>query len=620
MLKVIKAVIDFFTYKPHSNINRGGYTHSRQRDQSFYNLGVHDDQQNNNERVDWQQILNRAKQEGSYFFQQNQEGNCKVSDAGGQLDNFSPTGTIKPTIIVKKRNRRNKNVISTQQTQIDEEDIDLIKNGMVALNIDVNMEYVKYRFSVPKNQDIVIREFNVAKRFKAFLVFVDGMMDKTVINQFVLPQLMDDGNFREFNQGDILDYIVRNVVSVYQVTKLREYDRIIPQILNGVTALFIDGCNEALLIESRGFEKRSIEAPRTENVIRGPQEGFTENLRTNLSLLRRIIKNEKLITEMLPVGDKNKINCALVYLEDTADPELVKEVKRRIRNIRHDFVESSGMLEQLIEDNPFMLFPQVISTERPDRAASFIMEGQVVIVCEGSPFVIAVPVTFFHLLHSSEDTMLRWQYGAFIRLTRFIGVLVAALVPGLWMALVQFHSEMIPTPLLLSILKMREAVPFPVVVEVLTMEVAFELIREGGIRVPGLIGQTLGIIGALILGQAAVAAGLVSPILIIIVAITGIGNFVIPNYSLAMAIRIVRFFFILMGTVLGFYGISVGLTILMVLTCSMKSFGVPFLTPFTPKTKRSSDLIVRKPLYEEVVTEDYMDAVNRESGVYPKKR
>lgn len=619
MSKVIKAVIDLFTYKPRFNIDMGEYTDSKQKDQSFYNFGGHDGQQNNNKGVDWQQILKQAKQEGSYFLQQNQEGNCKVSDAGRQLDNFS-TGTIKPTIIIRKRNRRKKSATSAQQTQIDEKDIDLIKNGMVASSIIVNMEYVKYRFSVPKNQDIVIREFNVAKRFKAFLVFVEGMMDKTVINQFVLPQLMDDDNFKEFNQGDILDYIVRNVISVYQVTKLKEYDRIIPQILNGVTALFIDGCNEALLIESRGFEKRSIEAPRTENVIRGPQEGFTENLRTNLSLLRKIIKSEKLITEILPVGNKNKINCAVVYLDDTADPELIKEVKRRIRNVRHDFVESSGMLEQLIEDNPFMLFPQVISTERPDRAASFIMEGQVVIVCEGSPFVIAVPVTFFHLLHSSEDTMLRWQYGTFIRLTRFIGVLVAALVPGLWMALVQFHSEMIPTPLLLSILKMREAVPFPVVVEMLAMEVAFELIREGGIRVPGLIGQTLGIIGALILGQAAVAAGLVSPILIIIVAITGIGNFVIPNYSLAMAIRIVRFFFILMGTVLGFYGISVGLTILMVLTCSMKSFGVPFLTPFTPKTKRNSDLIVRKPLYKEMVAEDYIDAASRKSGLYPKKR
>ena len=187
------------------------------------------------------------------------------------------------------------------------------------------------------------------------------------------------------------------------------------------------------------------------------------------------------------------------------------------------------------------------------------------------------------------------------------------------MALVQFHSEMIPTPLLLSILKMREAVPFPVVVEVLLMEVAFELIREGGIRVPGLIGQTLGIIGALILGQAAVAAGLVSPILIIIVAITGIGNFVIPNYSLAMAVRIIRFFFIFMGAVLGFYGISIGLTILLALTCSMKSFGVPFLAPFAPKTRRSSDLIVRKPLYKQSVTGNYLDTVSRRSGLYHKR-
>ncbi|MCM8900274.1 spore germination protein [Caldicoprobacter algeriensis] len=614
MPNILRAVIDLFTYKPLQKFATEEYL--GEESQPPKNGGGNDGQDNASEGIDWQKIL---KQADDKQVQQNNQGNCRTAGAGGQA-NGTVTGTVKPTVVIRRRNRQKKRAgQSSQWRGLEKRDVDLIKNGMVASNIDVNMEYIRQRFSVPKNQDIVIREFNVAKRLKAFLVFVDGMMDKTVINQFVLPQLMDEGNFKEFSQGDVMDYIIRNVISIYQVTRIKEYSRIIPQILNGVTALFVDGCSEALLIESRGFEKRNIEAPRTENVIRGPQEGFTENLRTNLSLLRKIIKSENLITEILPVGNKNRINCALVYLDDTADPELVQEVKRRIRNIKYDFVESSGMLEQLLEDNPFMLFPQVISTERPDRAASFIMEGQVVIVCEGSPFVMAVPVTFFHLLHSSEDTMLRWQYGTFIRLTRFIGVLIASLVPGLWMALVQFHSEMIPTPLLLSILKMREAVPFPVVVEVLLMEIAFELIREGGIRVPGLIGQTLGIIGALILGQAAVAAGLVSPILIIIVAITGIGNFVIPNYSLAMAIRIVRFFFIFMGAVLGFYGISVGLTILLVLTCSMKSFGVPFLAPFTPKTRRSSDLILRKPLYKELVAGDYMDTVSRRSGLYPKR-
>ncbi|SFQ22698.1 spore germination protein [Caldicoprobacter faecalis] len=614
MPNILKAVIDLFTYKPPQKFKAEEY--SQDQSQSSENAEGNDSQENTSEEIDWQKILRQADDQQTR--ENNQVSGSAANTSKQAKDGAASTG--RPAVVIRRRNRQKKGAgQGSQGAGIDERDIALIKNGMVAPNIAVNIEYVKQKFSVPKNQDIVIREFNVAKRIKAFLVFVDGMMDKTVINQFVLPQLMDTANFKDFSQEDILDYIIRNVISIYQVSRIKEYSKIIPQILNGVTALFIDGCNEALLIESRGFEKRSIEAPRTENVIRGPQEGFTENLRTNLSLLRKIIKSEKLITEILPVGNKNRINCALVYLDDTADPELVKEVKRRIRNIKYDFVESSGMLEQLLEDNPFMLFPQVISTERPDRAASFIMEGQVVIVCEGSPFVIAVPVTFFHLLHSSEDTMLRWQYGMFIRLTRFLGVLIASLVPGLWMALVQFHSEMIPTPLLLSILKMREAVPFPVVVEVLLMEVAFELIREGGIRVPGLIGQTLGIIGALILGQAAVAAGLVSPILIIIVAITGIGNFVIPNYSLAMAIRIIRFFFIFMGAVLGFYGISVGLTILLALTCSMKSFGVPFLAPFTPKTRRSSDLIVRKPLYKQPVTGNYLDTVSRRSGLYHKR-
>lgn len=490
-------------------------------------------------------------------------------------------------------------------------DMQTVINNMVAFKLAVNIEFIKEKFNMPKNQDIIIREFNVAQKIEACLVFVEGMADKTIINQFVLPQLMNPEYFKNFSGDCPLDYIVKNVVSINQVTQKKEFEKIITQVLNGVTALFIDGCEECLLIESRGFEKRTIDKPQTETVVKGSQEAFNENLRTNLTLIRRIIKNENLITEIMPVGKTNNVNCAVVYLDGVANPTLIKEVEKRLKNIDADFVAGDGMLEQLVEDNSFMLLPQFIDTERPDRAASFIMEGQVVIISEGAPFAFAVPVTFFHLFHTSEDTMLRWQYGTFLRFIRCLGIMLAILLPGMYVALTLYHDEMIPTPLLMSIISGRENVPFPSIIEILMMEVAFDLIREGGIRIPGVIGQTLGIIGALILGQAAVAAGLVSPVLIIIVAISGLGSFSIPNYSLSLAIRIIRFLFIFLGAAFGFYGISIGITIIGAWACSMKSFGVPFFSPIAPKTKANPDIFIRQPIWKQKMRPDYLNTPNR---------
>jgi len=494
------------------------------------------------------------------------------------------------------------------------------ENGCVSKIIGINKSRLNDIFSLPQNQDVVVREFNIARKTKAVLVFVDGMADKTVINQFVLPKLMEPVYFTDFSGGDLLEYICENVLPVTQLTKMSDYKSIVVQILNGLSALFIDGCTEALLIESRGFEKRNIDRPVTEQVVRGSQEAFTENLRTNLTLLRRIIKNQKLITEIIPVGKTNKINSAILYIEGITNPGIVREVRRRIKNIDIDFVEGNGMLEQLIEDKPFMIFPQVVSTERPDRAASFLMEGQAVIITEGCPFAMAAPASFFRLFHSSEDASLRWQYGTFLRLIRLVGVVSALLLPGLYVALSLYHIELIPTPLLQSIIRTRANVPFPTIIELLLMEISFELIREAGVRIPGVIGQTIGIIGALILGQVAVSAGIASPMLIIIVAITGLGSFTIPNFSMAISIRVLRYFIIVAGAIAGFYGVFLALSVILALGCNMKSFGVPFFSPIAPKTKANPDVIVRRPVYDQKIRSDAFNAPNRKrAGRAPRK-
>lgn len=491
--------------------------------------------------------------------------------------------------------------------------------NMVDPRLKINLEHIQKVFISDKNSDIIIRQFKIAQKIDAFIVFIDGMVDRETINNYILRQLMKPELFENYKGDRILEFIENNVLSVHDTKKETKYDMIIGQICNGLTVLFIDGCSECLMFETRGYEKRSVERPATEAVIGGPQEGFNENLRTNITLIRRIVKNHHLVTEILPLGKTNHSFCAVMYVDGISNPKVIKEVKRRINSHDTDYIQSGGVLEHLIEDSPLMLFPQVLRTERPDRASSFLMEGKVVIVTDGAPFIIAVPATFFSMLQTTEESNLKWQQGTLLKLIRLLGMFVAILLPGLYIALLLYHQEVVPSDLLSSIAMSRESVPFPILVEVILMEVSFELIREAGIRVAGITGTTLGMIGGLILGQAAVTAGIVSPILIVIVAVTGLGNFAIPNYSLALSIRISRFLFIVLGALAGFYGISVGIFVLGGLVCSMKSFGVPFLSPIAPKTKGNSGLALVMPAFSQKERPDYLNTLDRKrTGENPR--
>ncbi|MFZ3045867.1 MAG: spore germination protein [Desulfatirhabdiaceae bacterium] len=480
----------------------------------------------------------------------------------------------------------------------------------ISPDLDVSLAVIKRELHVPQNLDVVIREFKLAREIDAFIVFIDGMADRNTINDFILRQLMSPVPFENYRGGCRMEYISGNVLTVNQTARLEQYKDVIIQVLMGVTAIFVDGCDTCLAVETRGFEKRGIEKPSTEAVVRGSQEAFTENLKTNVTQLRRIIKNKDLIHETVIAGQETNSLISILYMRGMANPALVREVKRRVKSIKTDMILGSGMIEQLIEDNTWMIIPQVLATERPDRTASHLMEGKVAIITEGSPFSIVVPVTFHSLMQSPEDYFLRWQFGTAARLVRTMALFIAMFLPALYIAMTNYHQEMIPTDLLISIARAREVVPFPSIVEVLLMEISFELIREAGIRVPGLIGTTLGIIGALILGQAAVAANIVSPILIIIVAVTGLGNFAIPNYSLAYGVRLLRFIFIILGGLLGFFGISVGMVMAAAAALSMKSFGVPFLSPSWPKTT-VLDQMIRCPIWLDEERPDAVNPLNR---------
>lgn len=470
------------------------------------------------------------------------------------------------------------------------------KQAYIYSDIKSNLKRIKDDFKIPQNIDVIIRELKLCGHIDAFLVFIDGLTDKIMLNEVVLSNLMSGTRGMDHEAEDLIDAIADKIINVGIIKKHNNFDEIENMITNGFCALFIDGYDKCLLLELIKYPKRSIEKPENEKTIRGSKESFVEDLPTNVSILRRLLKNKNFIVEYMKIGAENNIGCVIMYVNGIINPEIVKELKKRINKVKSESILGSGMLEQRIEDSKWMIFPQMLNTERPDRAVSLLMEGKALIMVEGSPCVNAVPITFFDLYHTSEDNNLRWYYGSFISLIRLLGVLMAVFLPGFYIALVLYSQEMISSELLASIAGAREGVPFPTIAELTIMEVAFELIREASSRVPGTIGETLGIVGALILGQAAVQAGLVSPILIIIVAASGIANFVIPDYSLSLAVRISRFFFIFMGYLAGFYGISIGMFVFFGLMCSMKSFGVPFLAPIAPKLRTSSDIILAKPI------------------------
>lgn len=499
-------------------------------------------------------------------------------------------------------------------------------------SIDINLDYVKVKYNAMINSDIVIREFILSarnKQYKAFLLFIDGMVDTDLINNYVLKPLMlknqansFDGNqdyviseavtnnitVRKVKKFDIVEYITNCLFPQNDVKKKKEFSELFSGVNSGNCALFIDTLDIAFDIDVKGFKQRSIDSPNNEIVIRGPQEAFVESIRTNTSLIRRIVNNENLIIENIPVGKISKTNCAVCYISDIANNDLVAEVKYRLNSLEIDSILSSGQLEQLIEETNKYSIPQILSTERPDKATKYLFEGRVVVLVNGNPYCLVMPATLIDFVSSPEDTNLKFQFSNFLKFLRLLAILITLFLPGLYIAITNFHQELIPTELLFSLLASRENVPFPIIFEILVMEISFELIREAGLRVPSPIGPTIGIVGALVLGQAAVSASIVSPILIIIVAITGIASFAIPDFSFGFHLRISRFIFVLLGYIAGFLGIGLGMFVYLSILCSLKSFGVPYVVPFAPVTNSKGNGYFISPIWRREKRPDYLNS------------
>jgi spore germination protein KA len=456
-------------------------------------------------------------------------------------------------------------------------------------------------FELPTNQDIVIRDFTIpGLNLTAFIIYIDGLTDRYSQCFAVLQPLMilsGDGH----QSQDPITTAYDLLIPTHQVQRSAKLKELVNGIMDGSTILIIDKSADALIIETKGWEHRGVEKPSHEPVVRGPQEAFNENFRASTASVRRYLKDPKLVTEIFRVGKRSNTLTAVMYIKDIANSKLVEEVKYRIQSIAttSDYIAETGALEEFIEDHPRTIVPQILSTERPDRLAAHLREGYVGIVMANSPYSLVVPTTFTIFLHAAEDHYLRWPFGNFLRTIRLIAIFLALLLPSFYIAVVNYHQEMIPTDLMLAMTAAREIVPFPAIIEILFMEFSFELIREAGVRVPSIIGPTIGIVGALILGQAAVAASIVSPVLIIIIAITALASFVVPNYNASFTIRILRFIFIIFAGILGFFGIAFGVFVMALHIASLNSFGVPFLSPITPYRPENKDQLFRPRAFRQ---------------------
>ncbi len=466
----------------------------------------------------------------------------------------------------------------------------------IQVSLSENLNIIKQKTG--SSSDIVIREIKMGmdSAIKTAIVYVDGIVDNQSIQEYLLQSMMKDDHKEEINQHNAIDLLSKDIMTIGNISSVTNLEDLFASLMAGDTLILVDGVNQVLSASTKGGEKRSISESTTQMVVRGPKAAFTESLGTNTAMVRRIIKTPDLWMESLKVGRVTKTDVTFMYIYGIANDKVVKEIRQRLKRIDIDSILESGYIEQLIEDQTFTPFPTMYNTERPDVVAGNLLEGRIAIFVDGTPFVLIAPALFMQFFQSAEDYYARFDIATSIRLLRIFMFMISLIAPATYVAVTTFHQEMVPTTLIVAIAAQREAVPFPAFVEALLMELTFEILREAGIRLPKAIGSAVSIVGALVIGQAAVQASIVSPAMVIIVSITAIASFATPSFDMAISARLIRFLFMIGAASFGFYGIILCLLMMVVHLCSLRSFGVPYMAPFAPFIPvNNGDTIVRLP-------------------------
>lgn len=462
-------------------------------------------------------------------------------------------------------------------------------------NLTTDFPYIQRLFQGAN--DFSCRELKIHSTYHVKLLFLSGLVDMDRLETHVIHPLLEDNNAgnKTLNQVEC----IKDKISSAEITTGYTFQEVESQLLTGAIVVLLEGSEEALFLQMQTWNFRAVEEPLSESVVYGPREGFNESIKTNASMIRKRLKTTKLKFENMKIGRLSQTEIMITYLENIAVPSIVEEVRRRLQGIDIDAIEDSGYILELIEDNPKSVFPQIMQTERPDRVVGNLLEGKIAILVDNSPFALVLPCTFFNMMTSPEDYYGRYTITSFIRVLRYLFLIIALMFPAIYISVTTFHQELLPTNLLYSVATSREQVPFPAFIEALLMEITFEALREAGLRLPKPIGQTVSIVGALVIGEAAVTAGIVSAPLVIVVATTGIASFMFPVYSFTSAIRLLRFMMIIFAGTLGFYGILLGLFFILVHLVQLRSFGVPYLSPIVEfNFSEMKDIFVRVPWWK----------------------
>lgn len=492
--------------------------------------------------------------------------------------------------------KKRKSTISTAKGQDSTPSISSHEKIKISPDIDWNLKHIDQILG--SSEDIIIRLFDMGDSGqRAAIVYIDGLGDDYYIADMIMGTLMDTSPKLQKGPQNTMDYVARRLLPAGEIRAVSSMGIVFKGVLSGTTAFLLDGFARALIIGTPPkFQGRRVEQPESENVVRGPRESFTENLKTNMLLIRRILKNPSLRFKTHSIGVYTGTKVLVAYIEGLADKNMVGEVDRRIKSIDIDGVLESGYIEQLIEDAPNSIFPTVGNTERPDRVAAGLLEGKVAIITDGSPVVLVVPWLFWNIIQTPEDYYSRPYAASILRLIRLGAVIITMFLPAAYVALVSFQPEMLPTVLAITIAASREGIPFPTLVEMLLMGLVFESLREAGVRLPRAVGQAVSIVGALVIGDIAVSAGFFSAPGVVITALAGISSFAVP--ALIDAYIPIRLATVLLSGFLGFYGLGLFMFILLVHLSSLRSLGVPYLSPVTPmKFSAWKDVFIRAPLW-----------------------
>lgn len=452
--------------------------------------------------------------------------------------------------------------------------------GQLMLSGDIRDNINRLNDVMNHSSDLKSREFSlVGSSRKAAILFVSTVANEDMIQEHILkPLIMESANLMA--RGSMgFDEIKDSMMSADSIRVVKSFDDIVLGIMAGDTILTIQGYDKGMLINSRGYQGRTVGAPATEPSVKGPQEAFVEILKVNIGLIRRRLLDPNLCFEMHKMGRRAKADYVIVYMKGITNNELVADIKNRLSVLDVDGQATTAQMMRMIVDRPNSIFPLIQVTERPDKVISALSEGRVAVLMNGNPGAVIAPTTLPILMQSSDDYFENWIIASVIRLSRLLGVFVTALSPALYIAVTAFHPDMLPINLILSIAGARAGVPFPAYVEALIMVFTLELLQEAGIRLPRVVGQTVSIVGGLVIGQSAVSAGVVSPLMVIIIAITAISSFTIPDYSLGLALRFVRVPFMILAVTLGSFGVAMGMLVGLIYLASLKSFGLGYLEP-----------------------------------------